>query len=80
MPTFDEIKVALTVCMKAEPPIDFVLSKDSSQLGTVFGEMMHFDQTERSLETLTPKQVSAYKRWAAPASPALPNEVSPDIT
>ena len=49
MPTFDEIKLALNTCMTAEPTVDFVLSKDASQLGTVFAEMMHFKQAERPL-------------------------------
>lgn len=66
MPTFDEIKLALNTCMTAEPTVDFVLSKDASQLGTVFAEMMYFKQTERALETLSHKQVSAYQRWTAP--------------
>lgn len=66
MPTFDEIKMALNTCMAAEPAIDFVLSKDSSQLDTVFAEMMHFKQAERPLETLSQKQLSAYQRWTAP--------------
>ena len=67
MPTFDEIKLALNTCMAAEPTVDFVLSKDASQLGTVFAEMMHFKQAERPLDSLSQKQVSAYLRWTAPA-------------
>lgn len=59
MPTFDEIKMALNTCMAAEPAIDFVLSNDSSQLGTVFAEMMYFKQSERPLDTLSQKQITA---------------------
>ncbi len=67
MPTFDEIKLALNTCMTAEPTVDFVLSKDASQLGMVFAKMMHFKQAERPLDSLSQKQLNAYLRWTAPA-------------
>ncbi|WP_017879652.1 DUF3717 domain-containing protein [Janthinobacterium sp. CG3] len=72
MPTFDEIKLALNTCMTAEPTIDFMLSKDASQLETVFAEMMYFKQIERPLESLSHKQVSAYLHWTALA-PKIPS-------
>lgn len=41
MPTFNEVQKALEQCMKVEPPHDFSLSPDASQLATVFAEMLH---------------------------------------
>lgn len=63
MPSYSQIQQALTACMKAEPPVDFALSKDSSQLAAVFAEMMFDGQAERPLEALTPKQRAAFERW-----------------
>ena len=66
MPTLNEITQALNNCMVGEPPVNYVLSKDASQLGTVFAEMLYFKQSERPFDTLSHKQVSAYQRWTAP--------------
>lgn len=63
MPTCAEIQKALTACMKAEPPRDYALSPDSSQLAAVFAEMTVGHEAERSLEALTPKQLAAFQRW-----------------
>lgn len=63
MPTLNEITQALNNCMVVEPPVNYVLSKDASQLGTVLAEMLYFKQSERPFDTLSHKQVIAYQRW-----------------
>ncbi len=63
MPTFNQVQKALDNCIKAEPTIDFQLSKDASQLGTVIGLMIHFKEDERALENFTSSQQAVYKRW-----------------
>lgn len=50
--------------MKVEPPHDFSLSPDASQLATVFAEMLHGRESERPLEAFKPKQLDAFNRWA----------------
>lgn len=64
MPTFNEVQKALEQCMKVEPPHDFRLSPDASQLATVFAEMLHGRESERPLEAFKPKQLDAFNRWA----------------
>lgn len=64
MPTFNDVQRALEQCMKAEPPRDFSLSPDASQLATVFAEMLHGRESERPLEAFKPKQLDAFNRWA----------------
>lgn len=63
MVTFEQVSQALERCMKAEPPKDFALSKDASQLATVFAEMSYARQAERPLADLEPKQLAAFERW-----------------
>ena len=69
MPTLNEITQALNNCMVVEPPVNYVLSKDASQLGTVYAEMAYFKQAERPLDALSPKQANAFGRWIS-QSPA----------
>ena len=64
MPALSEVQKALEQCMKAEPPRDFSLSPDASQLATVFAEMLHGRESERPLEAFKPKQLAAFNRWA----------------
>ena len=63
MPTFTQVQAALITCMQAEPPKDYVLSKDSSKLATVFAEMEYHKQNERPIEQFTHAQASAFERW-----------------
>jgi hypothetical protein len=63
MPTFEEVVKALDRCMTIEPPVNYALSPDASQLGTVFAEMQYFQQSERPLEDFKPKQREAFERW-----------------
>lgn len=63
MVTFDQVSKALERCMKAEPPQNFALSKDASQLATVFAEMSYARQAERPLADFKPKQLDAFERW-----------------
>jgi hypothetical protein len=63
MPTFTQVQTALMACMQAEPPKDYVLSKDSSKLATVFAEMDYHKQNERPIEDFTPGQAAAFERW-----------------
>jgi hypothetical protein len=65
MPSMTDVQQALERCMRAEPPQDFSLSPDSSQLATVFAEMLYGRESERPLEALTAKQLAAFNRWAA---------------
>jgi hypothetical protein len=64
MPSMSEVQKALERCMKAEPPKDFSLSPDSSQLATVFAEMLHGREADRPLDAFKPKQLAAFHRWA----------------
>ena len=64
MPTMIEIQKALDRCMKAEPPVNYSLSPDSSQLATVFAEMLYSHEPDRALEAFKPKQLAAFERWA----------------
>jgi hypothetical protein len=63
MPTFNQVQMALENCIKAEPTIDYQLSRDASQLGSVIGLMIHFKETERPLESFTSTQQAVFKRW-----------------
>jgi len=64
MPTMNEVQKALDRCMKAEPPVNYSLSPDSSQLATVFAEMLYDREPERPLDAFKPKQLAAFERWA----------------
>jgi hypothetical protein len=64
MPSFAVIQAALEYCMSEQPPRDFVLSNDASQLATVFADMAYHRQTERPVENLTDKQRLAFLRWS----------------
>ncbi len=63
MPSFEEVTKALDNCMGVEKPVNYSLSPDASQLGTVFAEMMYHKQTELPLEAFKPKQLAAFERW-----------------
>jgi hypothetical protein len=63
MPTFEDVQKALDRCMTAQPTVNYALSPDASQLGTVFAEMMCFKENDRDLNNFTPKQLDAFERW-----------------
>lgn len=63
MPTFEQVQKALDHCMKVEPSVNYCLSPDASQLGTVFAEMLYHKQGERPLYAFKPKQLAAFERW-----------------
>jgi hypothetical protein len=63
MPTLDEVQAALQSCMTAQPPVDYDLSPDASQLATVFAEMRFAGERVRDMAALKPKQLDALGRW-----------------
>ena len=63
MPSFHQVVAAIDRCMLVEPTLDFVLSPDASELGTVFAEMMYYHQDDRDISAFTAKQREAYQRW-----------------
>lgn len=65
MVKFDEVQRALERCMAAEPPKDYALSADASQLADVFAEMLYARSAERPLSEFKPKQLAAFERWKA---------------
>lgn len=73
MPNFEAFQAALECCMATEPPKDFVLSSDASQLATVYADMVFHKQTERSIDVLTDKQRKAFVKWSGDASIGKPN-------
>lgn len=67
MPTLSEVQKALERCLRAEPPIDYQLSPDASQLATVFADMLYGRQPGvepvRPLEVFSEKQLAAFSKW-----------------
>jgi hypothetical protein len=53
--------------MRAEPPIDYRLSADASQLAGVFASMLYGRtpgmEPVRPREALSPKEAAAFDRW-----------------
>lgn len=68
MPNFEAFQAALECCMATEPPKDFMLSSDASQLATVFADMVYHKKAERSMEELTEKQRKAFIKWSGDAA------------
>lgn len=64
MPSFNDIQLALEACMAAEPPKDYVLSKDSSLIADVWAEMLFTKEPERPLSAFSEKSRDAYLRWS----------------
>ena len=63
MPTLDEVQRALQRCLEAEPPVDFALSADASQLAAVFAEMRYARSHNVEAPAMKAKQVDAFDRW-----------------
>ncbi|MCU6502270.1 hypothetical protein LPN04_31195 [Rugamonas sp. A1-17] len=63
MPSLPQIQAAFNAATTAEPPEEYILKPDASQLATVIAEMWHFKQDDRDLANLTSSQVAAYERW-----------------
>lgn len=63
MPTMNEVQKALQRCLNAEPPVNYSLSADASQLATVYAEMAYFREDARPLDAFKPKQKAAFERW-----------------
>lgn len=63
MASLPEIQAAFNAAYTAEPPQNYMLSKDASQLATVIGEMWHFKKDDRELSEMTSSQVAAFERW-----------------
>lgn len=63
MPSLPQIQAAFNAATTAEPPKDYRLARDASQLATVIAEMWHFKQDDRDLSDLSSSQVAAYERW-----------------
>jgi hypothetical protein len=71
MPIFLEVQAALIACMSAQPPVNYELSPEASQLATVFSEMMVFKEAERDIALFSDKQKTAFERWYQLAAPPL---------
>ena len=60
--------------MDAEPPINYALSPDTSQISTVYAEMTFFRESERSFENFTTAQRAAFERWQGTVEAGIPTE------
>ena len=63
MPSMENVQDALVRCLRQEPPKDYRLSSDASQLATVWAEMRWNGEANRPLEALSAKQATAFARW-----------------
>ena len=63
MPTFNDIQKALVRCLSAEPPQNYCLSPDASQITEVFAEMIYRHATEWPQDSMTEKQWAAFQKW-----------------
>lgn len=63
MLSIQELLAALERCMKAEPPVNYVLSPDASQLGGAWAEMLFERLDVRPLADLSAKAQAAFRRW-----------------
>jgi len=63
MPSLPAIQAAFNKANMAEPPKNYILSKDARLLAGVIGEMWHFNKDDRELSEMTSSQAEAYERW-----------------
>lgn len=64
MPTLNQIQNACNAAIAGEPPKNFKLSSDASQLATIVAEMWHFKLEVRELSQFNSAQKAAYARWS----------------